>query len=378
MKTHSETRNSLIIFLLLVAGRIAAAQDPTPGADLPTDARSPINSTGAGGFVGVPVVRSTPQLGFGLGAVGAFLFRIDSASPQSVVGAGGVYSDTQSWLFGVGSRVLFHGGSRDGAAGVALFELNYDFFGVGVKNGDADHSIPISQSGDAEMLQMLGRVYGRFFAGPRYLHRGVTTTLKERAATDPISDVARLHPDYNLSALGLESAYDTRDQDASPHRGTMAEAAAMFGRDWLGTDQPFNYYRGWINHYVALSSGGAVLALRALGCSVDANAPVWELCLYGVQSDLRGYAGGRYRDRTMFATQAEFRVPVVDRLGAAAFGGVGGVAPAFSAYSTDHLLPAGGAGLRYLVSESYHLNVGADVAWGKNGAAFYLRLGEAY
>lgn len=371
-------KNCDSLIILVLAARIAAAQDPTPGADLPTDARSPVNSTGAGGFVGMPVVRSTPQLGFGLGAVGAFLFRIDSASPQSVVGAGGVYSDTQSWLFGVGSRVLFHGGSRDGAAGIALFELNYDFFGVGVKDGNADHSVPISQNGDAEMIQMLGRVYGRFFAGPRYLHRGVTTTLKEGAATDAISDIARQQPDYNVSALGIETAYDSRDQEDTPHRGTLAEATAMFGRDWLGTDQPFNYYRGWINQYVPLSSGGAMLAFRALGCSVDANAPVWELCLYGVQSDLRGYAGGRYRDRTMFATQAEIRVPVADRLGAALFGGVGGVARAFSAYAVDQLLPAGGLGLRYLVSESYHLNVGADVAWGKNGAAFYLRLGEAY
>jgi hypothetical protein len=44
----------------------------------------------------------------------------------------------------------------------------------------------------------------------------------------------------------------------------------------------------------------------------------------------------------------------------------------------DQLLPAGGVGLRYLVWESWHVKVGADVAWGRNGAAFYLRLGEAY
>src|SRR4051794_26382483 len=96
-------RYSLLIGLLFT-GRAVGAQDPTPGIDLPTDARSTI-TTRAGGFVGIPVVRSTPMLGFGIGAVGAFLFRIDSASPQSVVGAGGVYSDTQSWMFAVGSRV---------------------------------------------------------------------------------------------------------------------------------------------------------------------------------------------------------------------------------------------------------------------------------
>lgn len=369
-------RYSLLIGLL-VAGRAVGAQDPTPGIDLPTDLRASI-TTGAGGFVGIPVVRSTPMLGFGVGAVGAFLFRIDSTSPQSVIGAGGVYSDTQSWMFAVGSRVHFHGGSRNGAAGVAFFGLNYDFFGVGIDDGDAKQSVPISQDGDAEMVDLLGRLIGRFYAGPRYVHRGVTTTLKETGGSAHVTQLAGQTPDYNLSALGIGTSYDTRDDGAAPHNGTLAEVTAMFGRDWLGTDNSYNYYRGWINQYIRVPAIRGVVALRLAGCSVDANAPVWELCLYGIDSDLRGYSGGRYRDRTMFATQAEARIPFGDRFGSAFFGGLGTVAPSFSAVATDRLLPSAGLGLRYLVSESYHLNVGADVAWGKNGAAFYLRLGEAY
>jgi outer membrane translocation and assembly module TamA len=80
----------------------------------------------------------------------------------------------------------------------------------------------------------------------------------------------------------------------------------------------------------------------------------------------------------MFTGQAEFRIPIVDKFGAVAFGGLGAVEPSFSDLAMDQLLPAGGVGLRYLVWESWHVKVGADVAWGRNGAAFYLRLGEAY
>src|SRR5438046_7620752 len=121
-----KTRYNLLIACVLLS-RVAVAQDPTPGIEIPTDASSPMG-TRNNGFIGIPVVRSSPQLGFGVGAVGAFLFSIDSASPNSVVGAGGVYSDTQSWLFAVGSRVYFHGAAREGAAGAAFFGLNYDFF----------------------------------------------------------------------------------------------------------------------------------------------------------------------------------------------------------------------------------------------------------
>ena len=66
------------------------------------------------------------------------------------------------------------------------------------------------------------------------------------------------------------------------------------------------------------------------------------------------------------------------RFGVVAFGGLGAVAPSFSAVAMDQLLPAGGVGLRYLVWEACRVKVGADVAWGRNGATFYLRLGEAY
>src|SRR5690349_19522429 len=110
-------RYSLLI-ALVSAGRVAMAQDPTPGIELPTDARSPLTpGISNGGFIGIPVVRSSPQLGFAVGAVGALLFSIDSASPRSVVGVGGVYSETQSWLAEIGSRVYFQSGARTGAIG---------------------------------------------------------------------------------------------------------------------------------------------------------------------------------------------------------------------------------------------------------------------
>ncbi|HEY3584954.1 MAG TPA: BamA/TamA family outer membrane protein [Casimicrobiaceae bacterium] len=364
------------LIALLALGRIAQGQDPTPGVDLPTDARASIATAGAR-YVGIPVLRSTPMLGFGLGAVGAVTGRLDSASSPSVLGAGGAFSQTRSWIFAVGSRVFFHADARRGAAGVSFFDFRYDFFGVGVDQANAHQSIDVSQRGDAEMIDMLGRLMGKLYVGPRYLHRGVVVTLESADSASPVAAVARQDQDYQLSAIGLQAEYDTRDRSEAPRHGTEAELSVLFARDWLGTTDPHNSYRGWINHYVALPSN-SVLAFRVTGCSVDAGAPIWELCLYGINADLRGYAGGRYRDRTMFTTQAELRVPLAQRFGANLFGGVGTVTPSISAIAMDDVLPSAGVGLQYLVSTAYHLNVGGDVAWGKNGAAFYLRLGQAF
>lgn len=371
-----------LLIALVLCSRVAVAQDPTPGIELPTDSRTP-STPGVrnGGFIGIPVVRSTPELGFAVGAVGALLFSIDSVSPRSIVGVGGAYSDTQSWLAAVASRVYFQGGARTGAIGFLFFGFNYDFFGVGFNQGNAGRSVDISQNGDSQMIEYLGRLFGRFYIGPRYLHRGVGTSLRKLESlspTDSVAVLAQSDNSYQVSALGISGVYDTRNIPDEPTNGTLSRIQAMFSRGWLGSDPQFNWYRGWINQYVALSSHSAVLALRLQACSVGSAAPVWELCLYGLNSDLRGYSAGRYRDNTMFTTQAEFRIPLGDRFGAVGFGGIGAVEPSFSDLSMNRLLPSGGVGLRYLVWESWHVKVGTDIAWGRNGAAFYLRLGEAY
>lgn len=365
------------LVVLVAMGRVLRAQDPTPGVDLPTDARSPVSSK-AGGFVGLPVIRSTPTFGLGIGAVGAFLFHLDTLSAASVVGIGGAYSETNSWIFDAGGRVYFQDGARTGAAGATFFSLRYDFFGVGFDDGQADQSVPVTQNGDAQIINFAGRLLGPLFVGPQLFHRGVTTSLRDTTGPQNVLALARQNQNYNVNAIGLLAAYDTRDQTESPNHGTYGEVDAMFARNWIGTDNSYNYYRGWINQYVDATPLRSVLAFRITGCSVDRNAPVWELCLYGIDPDLRGYVAGRYRDRTMFTTQGELRTPLFDRFSVSVFAGVGTVASSFSAVGMSQLLPSSGVGAHYLVSESYHLNVGAEVAWGINGPSFYLRLGDAY
>ena len=42
------------------------------------------------------------------------------------------------------------------------------------------------------------------------------------------------------------------------------------------------------------------------------------------------------------------------------------------------MLGSGGVGLRYLASPDNDVNLRLDVAWGKDGAAVYFGIGEAF
>ena len=156
-----------------------------------------------------------------------------------------------------------------------------------------------------------------------------------------------------------------------------SRASLRFAEGWLGSNESYPGFEAAINQYFALSQH-QVLAMRLAACGVGSNAPIWEYCLFGTHSNLRGYEGGRYRDRSMFAWQTEFRTPIAGPVGAALFGGIGGVANSMSAYTWNQLLPAGGIGLRYLASAKRHVTLGVDYAWGRDSGAFYLRVGDAF
>jgi len=363
------------LIVLAVATRVVGAQDPRPGADLPTDGKGPLSTT-THGLVLIPVVQSTPALGTGLGGVAAYEFRLDS-SPTSAAGVGGVYTTSHSWMFGAGGRVWFHNARREGVLGTSIFNANYDFFGIGYSAGRAGNSVPIRQRGDAILLQFFGELPGKVYIGPEYLYRSVTTSLHRGFESNALAVVVNQDNDYHISALGGALEYDSRDDHDAPHHGNESRAALRFAEGWLGSNESYTGFDAAINQYFALTHR-QVLATRFAACGVGANAPIWEYCLYGTNSDLRGYEGGRYRDRSMFAWQAELRTPVAGPLGAALFGGIGGVANSMSAYTWNQLLPAGGFGLRYLAFAKGNVTLGADYAWGRDGGAFYLRVGEAF
>jgi outer membrane protein assembly factor BamA len=358
-----------------VALASARAQDPTPGSDLPTDGNGPM-STSTRGVTVIPVVRSTPQLGFGAGAVGALTFKMDSASSTSGLGIGGVYTATRSWMVGLGGRVYFREDHYKATAGFAVSDVRYDFFGVGTDAGDAGESIRLIQRGSGTVFELIRRVAHQFYVGPRIRYSSVSTKLENDTAS-ALRTIAMQEPSYATSALGAAAEYDSRDDQLMPHRGALGRFAAMYARSPFGSDNSFDAYIGSFNAYLPVAKQ-SVLAARISECSVGRHAPLTDLCLYGVNSDLRGYDGGRYRDLAMFAAQAEWRSPITSHVAYAIFAGVGGVASAFSAYSASDLLPSGGVGLRYLAWPTPHVNLGADYAVGKNKGAFYLRVGEAF
>jgi hypothetical protein len=74
----------------------------------------------------------------------------------------------------------------------------------------------------------------------------------------------------------------------------------------------------------------------------------------------------------MFATQLEYRLVLPWRLGLVGF------APSGDGFRTDQFLPAGGTGIRFLLSKKFHVNPHTDFAWGKDNFTWSMGVGEAF
>jgi outer membrane protein assembly factor BamA len=158
----------------------------------------------------------------------------------------------------------------------------------------------------------------------------------------------------------------------------------MFSEPEFGSKFQYDKATVDVNGYFSLGPS-TVLAARVSACATSKGAPFYDICLYGSRNDLRGYSTGQYRDARMAAAQMELRQHLFWKFGAVVFGGVGGIEPGANSFGSRFnigkgaFLPAGGAGLRFMVAPQYKLNMAVDYAVGKNNSnALYVRLGEAF
>ena len=333
-----------------------------------------------GEFVVAPIPMSSPAVGSGLIAGFGYIFTLsknDKVSPPSTIGAAGLITDNGSRAFAVGGQLFIKQDTYRITAAFFQGNLDYNLYGIGAAAGNADVKLPLKQDGAALLVEVLRRVKWKFFLGPRVLtgHSIITLRPGGSAMVPNVPDVGLRTA---LTSLGFSIKRDTRPNRFYASSGTVFELTSDFFANGLGSKYSFQSYRTTFNKYGSLSKN-QVLAYNAYFCATGGQAPFYGNCIYGIRNELRGYEAGRYLDRYMVATQVEYRLVLPKRFGLVGFGGIGGVAPGGREFfRSDAFLPAGGAGVRFMLSKTYHVNLRADLAAGKNEHTFSMGVSEAF
>ncbi len=342
-------------------------------------------------LVFAPIPFSNQALTWGIIPVAQYLFpasKDDSTSPRSFVVGVGMVAEGISWAVGGGGKFYLHKDRFRITTFGGHGTVAYDLFGAGTASGDAGLSIPIRQGGNLGQGEFLVRIFGKLFVGPRYNYRDLTANLNLSVGTATLPE--GLDPDdfgsqFITHGPGFKLLQDSRNSQFYPTLGNEFQfygdffsatrtATAVLPEKHLG----YQTYQLSENHYFSLASKD-VLAVRGMLCSEQGeDVPFFELCQFGALGDIRGYEPGRFRDRRMFAVQAEYRRILTPRWGFTAFAGVGQVAPSWKSFSTENLLPGGGVGVRFNLAKHDRINLRADVAYGNTGWSWTFALGEAF
>ena len=333
-------------------------------------------------FVIMPIPISNPTVGTGLGAVSMVLYKAGEKAPTSSTAFGGFYTNNDSWGAGVSQKTYLR---RDrfrlnGLLGYG--NVNIDFSGIGTELGNLGITVPVTWKGTFFIPDILLRFAEHFYGGLRYRFLALETGVdlqKISVGGKPIFPGVDWTAESKIRSSGMGPVlnYDSRDNTFFPYRGTFLDLNAIFASKSLGSDYDYQIYQGAYNTYFQIAET-MTLAYRLYGRFTAGRVPLYDLSYFGAHNDLRGYAAGQYVDKSMVATQLEFRWKFWKRWGMAAFAGVGEVARDLRDLDLESLLPSAGVGLRYMVSEKERVNISVDYARGREGDAVYFYIGEAF
>ncbi|MGA9587929.1 MAG: BamA/TamA family outer membrane protein [Terracidiphilus sp.] len=356
------------------AGVAAASQQEKPKKE---EEKKKKKRERRGSIVVAPIPISSPALGSGIVPVVGYIFQIskkDKVSEPSVVGAGGLITNDGSRAWALAAQLYFKKNSYRATVFYGHGNLDYNLYGSGDFTG---FKLPLVQTGEAFQAEFLRRIMWQFFLGPRFSTGDSIITIKPTESTQPVPPDVGLKT--QLTAIGFRLARDTSKNRFYPTNGTYFIFTSDFYSPNWGSKYSFQSYKGSFDKYWGLTKN-QVLVSDSFGCSTGGEPPFYMNCIYGSSNELRGYVAGKYFDRHMVTTQGEYRLALPYRLGVVGFGGIGEAIPGNDQllFRKNSFLPAGGAGLRFLLSKDYHVNLRSDFAWGRDSHTFTLGVGEAF
>jgi len=406
--TVSDSSGLRVILLLSIFAMnptpFVQAQDPPSESsgkeDLPKQvdqsASAGVNSSAAGKkgeWVIAPIPVNSPAIGAGLAWVVGYvtpLRKDDKVSPPSMFGAGGLFTDNGSRGAAIGTRLYLKEDKYRVTFAGGHASVNVHLYGVGNSSGDRGVSVLLNTKGTASFMEPLFRVSGGIYLGARIQYRNLRLSIDHATETNPPPEVADIVDAIRQDlfrqttvAVGPRFQWDTRDDKFYPRRGVFLDSGIDLFEKAIGSELSYQYYEAAFNKYIGLGDH-QVVAVRGMGCAATGDrVPIYDLCLFGFQNDLRGYPAGRYQDRRMFATQAEYRFTIpkpgfLGRFGLVAFGGVGAVGPKFTEIEFSDMLPAGGGGIRFRLTRKSPINFRVDYGEGKKGGTLIVGVGEAF
>lgn len=327
------------------------------------------------GFFPVPIMFYLPSTGYALG--GAFLYynKPISNNPErfpNIIGGFATYSTKEQ--IQIGARANFYFGENDFRYDLdaAFFRTPTEFWGI----GEPTQSEDVTYNQYRIKMDFLFALKKDFYLGPFIWYENFDLYSYE---TGGMIDTLNLLGSMGVvtSSLGALIAIENRDSLFFPTKGSYIEVKGLLYRKYFGSDVEFSRIDVDLRYYVSFIPG-QVVAFNSIVNITKGDVPLQMMPKLGNYQMMRGYPMGKYTDKSLWAIQSEYRLPLFWKMGVSAFVGIGQVAPDISLFNINDIKIAMGYGLRYLLDKAQHLNVRLDVAHSVEGTFVYFTIQEAF
>ena len=331
--------------------------------------QKPITEKLSWSFIAGPHYGTDTKFGIGLSA-GA-QYRSDSVAIPSFMSIYGDICTSGSVMVGIeGSHIFPSNRSRiDYDAYVGYFPRY--FWGIGYDKG-IDHD---NKTQFKEFRVMVKGGYSfqfakNFYVGP--LAEVQSSWATKRSSLDPW---AGLKEHILAVGVGAKIYYDSRDNLTATKKGSYVLLEQYFYPKFLGNTNGFNSTELKYLQFVPAWKG-ATLAFALQGIYCYGDVPWAKMPTFGGSHFMRGYYEGRFMDKCMINAVVEVRQHIWRWISVAAWGGAATVAPSLKDLTFKHVLPCGGAGVRWEVRKNSSIRL--DVGFGKQDMGIVFRINEAF
>lgn len=332
-------------------------------------------------FVGIPTINYSNSFGATFGAFGMLYYDVkktDSISPLSSSGLIGTYSTNNTWFVVQINKFYLKEDKLRIKTAIGGGSINFQTYVDWPFGMEGFTDLPTVTEEEGEFVdynttkqfvyfELLRKMYQNLYLGGRVVYSHAFTEFElEGVPTEELSQFG----------IGFSSEFDSRDSQFSPIKGNHVNLKTFTFSEKLGSTNSYTRINLVYNHYFPIGDRNTLLT-RFFSNISTGDVPFAGQNVVG-RDDLRGYSDGKYRGEQVYASQAEYRHWFSKKWGYVAFGGVATAINDASDLQIGSLLPAVGAGIRFLAIPSKKISIGMDVAVGKDDWGLYFRIGEAF
>lgn len=327
-----------------------------------------------------PIVALSTETSWVFGVAPVFVFKTSKTDPNlrtSTMPAGILYTLKDQILIALGAYIFLPKEKY-----IARFENSFSrfpdkFWGIGNETpASAEESYTFTQFYFNPSISR--KIRKNLFLGAGIEYQEVYNIKYQAGGNFEKDQVVGIYntSEYNVFGLSALATFDSRNHAYSPNKGALFRVKFSHFSKNLASDYNFHLFDMDFRKYFEVKPLH-ILAFQYYGMFTFGDVPYRHLAILGGNQMMRGYYGGRYRDKMYMTVQAEYRFPVYWRFGMATFASAGQVADNASQFNFSTLHYAVGAGIRFAVYPQEKLNLRFDVAYGDK-MNYYVVVAESF